>query len=244
MSYEELSPGFFRCNLPWPMGIITCPVATFLVKTKTENEWLLVDAGFDFHVKELVQNVASHIGPNGVLSHVFITHAHLDHVAALPKLLETYPNCLVAMHPNEIPFLRDGKRYGSLKGDQLAFNLARMFLQESKVSGIPANRFLEVVGGNVFGGVLEVVETHGHTPGSCSYLHLPSKSLMLGDAIMNFSVFSKCPSCSILSPSTSNMKGAKDSLAKVCAMDVDTYYPAHDQAKGIKKADIESFLKH
>jgi glyoxylase-like metal-dependent hydrolase (beta-lactamase superfamily II) len=239
MQYEQVRPGLHRLDLPWKMGPTICPVATFLVQQE-QGGWILVDAGYDSHATELVQAVKQQLGDQ-MLHKVLLTHAHLDHVAALPLLLDAYPNLKVCMHANEAPFLTEGISYSTIKGDNLVFNLAKHFLIDTKVR-VPRERVELIKEGDVLGNVVQAVETHGHTPGSMSYLHIQSKSLLIGDAVMNFSAFSKCPSCSIFI-STSMKQNAIDSLKKIVAMDIDTFYPAHDQSIGVSKKEISDLLK-
>jgi glyoxylase-like metal-dependent hydrolase (beta-lactamase superfamily II) len=242
MKYEEVARGLFRLTLIWDMGIAKCPVSTFLVETDIAHEWIMVDAGFDSHVDAILEGVKELLGTEGKLTRLVVTHGHLDHIAAIPKLLEVYPQMKVCTAPLEKPFLVDGKKYKSLTGDSWIFSVSKYLLHEGNVK-VPEDRYEELIDGQVLGSVLKVHYTPGHTPGSTSYLHVPSKSIMVGDALMFYDAFSKCPSCQILKVSTVNYASALESLKKVMTLDINVIYPAHDAGdKGITITDIEKFL--
>lgn len=52
-----------------------------------------------------------------------VTHAHPDHVGALPQLLQAYPDAPVVAHAGEAPFLTGQKHYAPPTG--LGARLAR-----------------------------------------------------------------------------------------------------------------------
>ena len=241
--FESIAPGLFRNTLMWKMGPLDIPVATFLVKDElVANGWILVDAGFDSHVQELVQDIKEKIA-DGVLTHILITHGHLDHVAALPALLELYPSCRVRAHENEATFITDGTSYSQVNGDHFVFQITKYLAQNTAVR-VPKDRLDPVKESERIGNVIECVETHGHTPGSMSYLHIASKSFMTGDAVMFYNAFNKkCPQCQMLRFSTGFWQKAKQSIHKMIQMDINRYYPAHDQADGVTKEQLEAFYQ-
>ncbi|KAI8897074.1 beta-lactamase-like protein [Globomyces pollinis-pini] len=242
MSFELIEEGIYRCTIQWRIALVDIPVSTFLLQTATEHEWILIDAGFDTQVEELVKAIQIKIGDKGKLIHIAITHSHIDHIAALPKLLELYPNCSVLAHANEKPFLVEGKSFTTVNGDTTVYNLSKYLLQSSTVT-VDETRMYYVKEGDIFGSTMKCIETHGHTPGSMSYLHIPSSSLMIGDGLMNINgIFNKCPSCTILKPSTCFFASATESLKKIVQLDVKLYFPAHDNECGITKEKIQKFI--
>ena len=57
-----------------------------------------------------------------------MTHSHPDHVGALPKLLQAYPNISVAYHESEQPLLSGKGKYADLPGDNIQYNLVKRFI--------------------------------------------------------------------------------------------------------------------
>lgn len=172
--FLELRAGLFRCTFVLTFGPVSLPIATFLIRGNpipaTDNkayEWIMIDAGAPPHAAQIltaVERVLSH--PQDTLKYLCITHAHLDHTGASPLLLDRYPSCKVVGHPEEKPFLCEGKGYKSCAGDTWVFNVMKHLAMPSKVQ-FPVERMLWVKEGEEweYSGLLKVIETHGHTPG-------------------------------------------------------------------------------
>ncbi|KAJ3272291.1 hypothetical protein HDV01_005830 [Terramyces sp. JEL0728] len=236
--YTEVKPGLFRNTLQWKQGPISIPVSTFLIKH--ESGWSLVDAGYDSHTTQLVQDIKSHIGAD-TLTNIFITHGHLDHIAAIPLLITEYPKVKVMANEKEFVYLTGEKKYNKDSGDTLLFNATKLFHHGSQVK-VPAE-YLSPVADNDSVGGLVCITTHGHTLGSMSYLHAESKSVMVGDSLMNYTPFASCPSCSIFGMTTCCMEDAKKSVEKILGLDAETVFPAHDTECGITKDKIRKDVK-
>lgn len=120
--YLELRPGLFRCTFVFSLGPISLPVATFLIRgNPTEDgghEWLMVDAGLPPLAEKVVKSVEAVLShPKDTLKYLCITHAHMDHTGAILALLDRYPECKVVCHPEEKPFLCEGKTFKACVGD-------------------------------------------------------------------------------------------------------------------------------
>lgn len=114
------------------------------------------------------------------LSRLLLTHGHADHAGNADYLYRKY-KCDVHAHPHELPYL-----HGKSK------------LSNRDYTGInPFGRIIQF-GDWMFGqplcpeaGPLQecenyyIIPLHGHTPGSVGILHKKTKSLFLGDALLN-----------------------------------------------------------
>ncbi|KAF9538045.1 hypothetical protein EC957_007279 [Mortierella hygrophila] len=252
--FLELRPGLFRCTFVLTFGPVGLPIATFLIRgnsiTATDDkahEWIMIDAGAPPHAAQIlaaVERVLSH--PQDTLKYLCITHAHLDHTGTTPLLLERYPTSKVIAHPEERPFLCEGKGYNSCAGDTWVFNVMKHLALASKVR-IPVERMLWVREGEEweYDGLVKVIETHGHTPGSISFIHIPSRSIMIGDASKNHAFLSKQPGLSYpLSTGTCQMGTAIKSMDKIISLkdQIDTIFPAHDyNHEGVTVEEMEVF---
>ncbi|KAG0071605.1 hypothetical protein BGZ89_010111 [Linnemannia elongata] len=252
--FLELRPGLYRCTFVLTFGPVGLPIATFLIRGNpipaTDNkahEWIMVDAGAPPHAAQIlaaVERVLSH--PQDTLKYLCITHAHLDHTGATPLLLDRYPGCKVVGHPEERPFLCEGKGYKSCSGDTWVFNVMKHLAMASKVQ-VPLERMLWVREGEEweYGKLMKVIETHGHTPGSISFIHIPSRSIMIGDASKNHAFLSKQPGLSYpLSTGTCQMGTAIKSMDKIISLkdQVDTIFPAHDyNHEGVTVEEMKAF---
>ncbi|CAO3564038.1 unnamed protein product [Mortierella alpina] len=242
--FVEVRPGLWRCTIIWQVSVgVQVPVATFLVRgdsleqgSDPAHDWLLVDSGAPMQVDTLLKamdQVLTH--EKDQLRFICITHAHIDHTGATPALLEKYPEAKVVIHEEEKPFICDGKSFRSCTSDTWTFSLLKHFSHEADVR-IPHERTVTLRDGDQweFEHVLKFVETPGHTPGSASYLHIPTRSIMVGDAVMNIAsmpLWSKIPCISgPLVMSTCHWGNAMKAIDKILSLkdDVDTIFPAHD----------------
>ncbi len=130
-----------------------------------------------------------------------VTHSHPDHVGALPKLLQAYPDIKIAYHENEQPFLSGKGKYADLPGDNIQYNLMKHFIPQASSTIVPKSRALLLKGpsGDVSDaftsvlwlpkGVLEYHAVPGHSPGQLAFSHRPTGSVMTGDAVVQTSAW-------------------------------------------------------
>ncbi|KAF9960366.1 hypothetical protein BGZ72_007171 [Mortierella alpina] len=256
--FVEVRPGLWRCTMIWPIARgVQVPVATFLVRgdslekgSDPAHDWLLVDSGAPMQVDTLlraIDQVLTH--ERDQLRYICITHAHIDHTGATPALLEKYPEAKVVVHEEEKPFICDGKSFRSCSSDTWTFSLLKHFSHEADVK-IPHERTVTLRDGQQweFEHVLKFVETPGHTPGSASYLHIPTRSIMVGDAVMNIAsmpLWSRIPCISgPLLMSTCHWGNAMKAIDTILSLkdDVDTIFPAHDyNAEGLHIDHVHEF---
>ncbi|KAF9438991.1 hypothetical protein BGZ76_001886 [Entomortierella beljakovae] len=258
--FVEVRPGLFRCTIIWRiLPGIEVPVSTFLVRgdsveknSDPAHDWLLIDAGepttSDILLKA-IDEVLTH--EKDTLRFICITHCHIDHTGAIPTLLEKYPGSKVIIHEDEKPFICDGVSLRVCSGDTWSFTLMKHLAHESKVTA-PHDRTVTLRDGDKweFEHVLKFVTTAGHTPGSASYLHIPTRSIMVGDALMNIAanpMWSKIPCISgPMAMSTCHWGNAMESITKILTLTehVDTVFPAHDyNADGVHIDKIQEFHK-
>ncbi|KAG9063987.1 hypothetical protein KI688_004101 [Linnemannia hyalina] len=175
--FLELRPGLFRCTFVLTFGPVGLPIATFLIRGNPipatddkAHEWIMIDAGAPPHAAQIltaVERVLSH--PQDTLKYLCITHAHMDHTGATLLLLERYPTCTVIAHPDERPFLCDGKGYNSCSGDRWVFNAMKFLTGAPAKMRVPVEKVVWVKEGEgwEYGWLVKVFETPGHTPGTC-----------------------------------------------------------------------------
>ncbi|KAK9761291.1 hypothetical protein K7432_013917 [Basidiobolus ranarum] len=256
--FEEVAPGLFRCTFVWSLGLgLVIPIATFLIRAvdKQTNEpnhdWIMIDAGAPLHTQKITEAIDAFLThKEDRIRYIAITHGHIDHTGATLEVLKKYPECKVIMHELEKPFICDGVQYKSCVGDNMYFNMMKHVAQKSEIQ-VPHEDSLLLTDDDEnweYGHILRLVETLGHTPGSASYLHVPTRSIMVGDALTNnaLSLFGRKPPAigTPFAMATCNFGDCKKAIAKVSTLGarVDTVFPAHDfSEKGLPIEDVKVF---
>lgn len=139
------------------------PLGTNCYILGNEKKALVIDPGG--HIDLIKQSLRSR-----ELEYILITHAHIDHIEALTKLKEAYPDAKVAIHELDLPVLKD------------------VILNLSQFMGIPYayEKDPEIVlkdGQEIdfLDEKIKVIHTPGHSSGSVSFL--VNNNLFCGDTI-------------------------------------------------------------
>ncbi|KAF9337524.1 hypothetical protein BG006_004350 [Podila minutissima] len=213
-------------NTEWGY-IARLPVSAFLVRHKTKpHDWALIDtcAPNEFSIlMNAIHEFLTHAQDR--IRYICITHAHYDHTGGVRALLDRYPDSKVVIHVEEKPFACDGH-----------------YLHKANVR-VPYDRTITLRDGDQweFEDVLEFVETSGHTPGSTSFIHLSSKSVMVGNAVMNYlNVSGPTPA------STWHWGDAMKAIDKILSLEdrVEIVFPAHDVGQsGVHITRVRDFRR-
>src|SRR5262245_57947239 len=198
---EEVVPGVRRvlCNNPSPFSF-TGTVSYIVGRGKVA----LIDPGPDdeAHAKALLEAVRGE-----TVTHIFVTHTHIDHSPNTPRL-KAATGALVYADGDPLISKRvaPGAPRTSEGGGDATFK-ADVKLADG-----------EVVQGE--GWALEAVATPGHASNHMAFALKGSKTLFSGDHVMGWST-------SIVSPPDGSMPDYMASLDKLLARDEDFYLCGH-----------------
>ncbi|CAL6067542.1 Hydroxyacylglutathione_hydrolase [Hexamita inflata] len=113
------------------------------------------------------------------LTHILITHAHLDHVFGYYNLKQAFPEAKIMLHENEIPIWNANTKCSTKMILKLIFgvkihndylNIQKYLIKDKQVISIGKYN-------------LEVLCTPGHTHGSVCFLERSEKIAFTGDTI-------------------------------------------------------------
>jgi len=158
---------------PTPLveGFILGPFATNCFVVRCGGEAWIVDAGFEpgaliRRAQEIEQRVVR----------ILLTHAHIDHIAGLPRVREVFPDVPVAIHAAERAWLGDSEK-------NLSAALGEPFTTEPPDETLQDDQTLALGGAE-----WRVLHTPGHSPGGVT-LHCPDAGVaIVGDTLFQGSI--------------------------------------------------------
>ncbi|WP_017667154.1 MBL fold metallo-hydrolase [Sandarakinorhabdus sp. AAP62] len=172
----------------------------------------VIDPGPDdpAHIRALIDALAGE-----TVSHIVITHTHMDHSPAAPALKAATGASIVGCAP--LVLSDDGPRADA--GFDATYAPDRVLADGESVAGP--------------GWTLTAVATPGHTSNHLCFALAEEKALFTGDHVMGWST-------TVVAPPDGDMADYMASLEKLMARDDVIYHPTHGEAV----TDPQRFVKH
>lgn len=144
---------------------------TYILYNEETMEGLVVDPSFspEQYIKAIKEKKIH-------LTSIFLTHAHVDHMAGMNELRKAFPEARMYMDKRGRPFLRDPER-----------NLSYMFPTPTLVDDAD----VWVKDGDEIetsGYTFQVIDTSGHTPGGISFYLKKEGIVFTGDSLFQGSI--------------------------------------------------------
>lgn len=155
------------------------------------------------------------------VSHIFVTHSHMDHSPAAHPLAERTGAKVYACQFEPVPTDCEGVRMEA--GDDLSFRPDVAVKDGDRFSGP--------------GWTIEAVATPGHTSHHMAYALLEENVLFPGDHIMGWST-------TVISPPDGDMTAYIQSLEKVRDRDFAVLWPTHGPPVRDVRAFLDAYLAH
>lgn len=171
------------------------------------------------------------------VSHVVLTHIHIDHAGAAGELLQLLPKARVVVHPRGASHLADTEKLweGSLK------TLGALAEQQGRPRDIAFERILPAEEGAVIhvgnGLELEVMHTPGHAVHHMSLFDRQSGRLFAGEAAGAYT-----PAVNLLRPATPpplSLEHYVESIDRFLALNAGDIYYAHYGPGGSALAQLQ-----
>lgn len=150
-------------------------VNTYVIVDEATRQCAVVDPACEasFEDAQLTQYMAQE---QLQVTHILLTHAHVDHIAGLRQVCEHY-KLPVTMHADGRKLLRQAEAWGAMMG----FAVDNM--SDLEVVEINDNDIIEV------GGIkIECRYVPGHCPGSMCFVVPDERAVLTGDALFHFSI--------------------------------------------------------
>lgn len=144
---------------------------TYILYNEETMEGLVVDPSFspEQYIKAIEEKKIH-------LTSIFLTHAHVDHMAGMNELRKAFPKARMYMDKRDQPFLRDPEK-----------NLSYMFPTPTLVDDAD----VWVKDGDEIetsGYTFQVIDTSGHTPGGISFYLKKEGIVFTGDSLFQGSI--------------------------------------------------------
>lgn len=150
-------------------------VNCYLVVDTVSRQCAIVDPAPEASFEDV--QLTQYIEQQGLtVTHILLTHAHVDHIAGLRQCCEHY-HLPVSMHAEGRKLLRQAEAYGSIMG----FAVDNM--GDLEVVELNDNDVLKVGGIEV-----ECRYVPGHCPGSLCFVLPGEKAVITGDALFHYSI--------------------------------------------------------
>lgn len=108
---------------------------------------------------------------------IVLTHAHADHIAGIPEILDAYPDLPICIAGEELPLLNDARH-------NLSADLGAPFaVKAAKTRDLPAGGTLELDDLR-----WEVRDVSGHSPGGRALYQVEAGIVIVGDALFAGSI--------------------------------------------------------
>ena len=150
-------------------------VNCYLIVDEATKQCAIVDPACEASFEDA--QLTQYIEQEGLqVTHILLTHAHVDHIAGLRQCCEHY-HLPVTMHAEGRKLLKQAEAYGSMMG----FAVDNM--DDLEVQEINDNDLLPI--GNT---EIECRYVPGHCPGSMCFVVPSEKVVLTGDALFHFSI--------------------------------------------------------
>jgi glyoxylase-like metal-dependent hydrolase (beta-lactamase superfamily II) len=212
---HEVSPLIRRIVAPNPSAFTFHGTGTYIVG---RGKVAVIDPGpmIESHLQAILDAL-----PGGSVSHILVTHTHMDHSPLARPLQRATGAPIWGCGPHG-----NGKHEHGVKveeGGDMAFAPDRQLAHGEVVEGA--------------GWTIEAVHTPGHTSNHLCFSLREEKALFSGDHVMGWST-------SVISPPDGDMRAYVASLALLQRRDDAVYWPTHGGPIRAPKPFVAAFIAH
>ncbi len=212
---EQLTPLIRRVTAKNPSGFTYRGTGTYVIGN---GNVAVIDPGplMDDHINALKELLAGE-----TVTHILITHTHMDHSPAAAPLKEFWGAPTYGYGPHGAGKLEEGVQVE--EGGDMEF--------------VPdvTSRNGDIIEGD--GWTIECVYTPGHTSNHLCFALKEENALFTGDHVMGWST-------SVIGPPDGDMTAYMESLELLLERDEDIYWPTHGTCIKDVKTYVQAFIDH
>lgn len=212
---DQLSPLIRRVIANNPSAFTFTGTGTYIIGT---GNVAVIDPGplLDAHVDAIL----AALGPDERVSHIVVTHTHLDHSPACKPLQARTNAPTYSFAPPNVE---------SYDGPRLEEDADDMFQPDHVVA------HGDLIKGDNW--TLECVFTPGHMANHMCYALVEEKALFTGDHVMGWST-------SVIAPPDGNMNDYMQSLDLLLSRDDEIYWPTHGTSINDPQNFVRAYIEH
>lgn len=203
------------------MNADTNPFIAYPTVIWDDEHAILIDTGIPGQLNAIRELLELNYYPFSHLSHIIITHQDRDHIGSLPEL--------VAASEGRVRVLASALSTPYIQGETPLIKSGVLVPPTQVDQQLKDGDVLPLCGG------IQVIATPGHTPDHISLYHMPSKTLITGDALTSHEGRINPPA----SQFTADMATALASVRKLAELDIESVITFHG---GVCTGDIKERL--
>ena len=144
---------------------------TYIVYDENTKEGLVIDPSFtpEYYIQTILDDKI-------ILKSIFLTHAHVDHMAGMNTLRNRFPDAELYMSRGDESYLKDPAK-------NLSYEFPDSVIVEEPEHWIKGGEHIKTCGLD-----FTVIDTPGHTPGGLSFYEEKEQIVFTGDSLFQGSI--------------------------------------------------------
>jgi len=193
------------------------------------DEIALIDPGSSFFTNYVLEGIERlNIDPTDI-THILLTHVHLDHCGNVGALLPKMSNADVFVHERGVKHLIDPSKLVKSAKQGWGDEATKKVYGGDEIIPVPENRIIAIKEGDIIdlgeGNDLRVIYAPGHASHQVCFLNESRKSLFAGDAAQTYNPLTD--RLILNTPPPFNLDLSVKTIERLMDLEIDVLYFAH-----------------
>ncbi|MDH4201169.1 MAG: MBL fold metallo-hydrolase [Spirochaetia bacterium] len=206
--------------------------ASYLIKGPGDSGNVIIETGHPGAVKHILAALKENNIATESISHIMITHVHLDHSGGVAGLVKSCPNARVVCHPRARLHLIDPERL--VKGSKVVYGEPLFNSLYGKIDPVSDEKIIPVQDGETLeaaGTTFSFLHTEGHARHHICIHDTSSRSIFTGDtfgmAYPDFQIGSRKFIYPATTPSDFDISEARKSIQRILDLGIESVWLTH-----------------